>query len=178
MLWSWLVDHRAGVIHALATDIAELRGADAAEARYRLLAEHSADAMTVSDRNSRYTYLSPGSPRIFGWGIPQMLGRQVCAFLHPDDRDEFRAELDGMLTSPDVVTAAARFRHPDTRYRWLETTWHPIVDPHSDEVTGVFGSTREITERRGAQAVLLRQGTNRLPDRPGQPGPPHGADAR
>ncbi|MEJ7702782.1 MAG: diguanylate cyclase [Geodermatophilaceae bacterium] len=159
--WSHEVDHEAETIYAVARDITERKHTElrlaASEARYRLLADHSTDAITVSSSEGAFTYVSPSGREIFGWEPEQLIGKDIYTFIHADDVEGLRASLSAMLSDPGVVTLVARFRRADDSYRWLESTGQQILDPDTGELTAVIGNTRDITERQRVQADLLRQ---------------------
>ena len=160
LMWDWAADP-SGALYAVARDITDRKHAQvklaASEARYRLLTEHSTDAITVSNRDGRFDYVSPAGESVFGWTPTEMLGRDVYGFIHPADVGRVRTALLGLLNDPRTVTIAARFRRNDGAYRWLETTGRQIRDRQSGELIAVIGNTRDVAERMTAQDALLVQ---------------------
>ncbi len=159
--WSWAADPQTRLLYAVARDItdrklADLRLADS-EARYRLMFEHSSDAITVSSRGGVFDYVSPAGLSVFGWRPQEMVGREVYEFIHPEDVEGLRASLKLVLTDPSVTTISARFRRSDDTYRWLESTGRQIRDRQSGELLAVIGNTRDVTYRRTAQDALAVQ---------------------
>jgi len=161
LMWEWAADPSGALLYAVAHDITDRKQAQvklaASEARYRLLTEHSTDAITVSNRDGRFDYVSPSGESVFGWTPTEMLGRDVYGFIHPADVDRLRDALRGLLTDPRTITIAARFRRSDGTYRWLESTGRQIRDRHSGELIAVIGNTRDVTERMTAQDALVLQ---------------------
>ncbi len=156
--WNWAADRQNKRLYAVARDVtdrklADLRLADS-ESRYRLMAEHSSDAITVSSRSGTFDYVSPAGLSVFGWHPQEMVGRDVYDFIHPDDVAGLRTSLLHVMTDPNVITISARFRRGDGSYRWLESTGRQIRDRQSGELLAVIGNTRDVTDRRTAQDAL------------------------
>ena len=59
----------------------------ASEARYRFLAEHALDVISLQDLSGAYLYVSPASWTMLGYRPEEMTGVSAEAFLHPDDID-------------------------------------------------------------------------------------------
>lgn len=161
LLWNWATDPTGTLLYTVARDITDRKGAQvelaASEARYRLLTEHSTDAITVSNRDGRFDYVSPAGESVFGWMPTEMLGREVYDYIHPEDLDRVRSALRGLLSDARVLTIAARLRRSDGTYRWLESTGRQIRDRHTGELVAVIGNTRDVTDRMTAQDALLLQ---------------------
>ena len=132
------------------------------EARYRLFADRSEDAIVVFDRSGRYEYLSPAMERITGWSVEELLGHSSDELIHPDDLAavvQRRAQLGA--GAPDA-TGEVRFRHRSGGYVWIETRSIPVVDEATGAVVGVQASGRDISERKRAEQ-LFRALTERAP---------------
>jgi PAS domain S-box-containing protein len=93
----------------------------ASEERFRALVENSSDALLLTDREGRVTYVAASSHRHLGWTPEQMLGQSIFSFLHPDDRDVAGASMAEALARPGFnVTAEVRFKHADGSWRIME----------------------------------------------------------
>jgi len=159
--WSWAADTDARLVYAVARDVTDRKLADMrlaeSEARFRSMAEHSSDAITVSSREGMFNYVSPAGQSVFGWQPPEMVGRDVYEFIHPDDVSGVRGSFQHLLSDPGVLTTSARFRRSDGSYRWLESTGRQITDRNTGELLAVIGNTRDVTDRRSAQDALAVQ---------------------
>lgn len=45
------------------------------------------DAICVVDKDHKFSYLSPGAKRVFGYEPEAMLGKSMFDFMHPEDRE-------------------------------------------------------------------------------------------
>src|SRR4051812_11467231 len=127
-----------------------------AEDRYRVLAENATDLVTRHDLEGRYRYLSPSVEVLGGWRPEELLGRSCFELMHPDDTESVRAALVGAFVDGGVVTVESRFRRRDGDYVWVESTCR-AVELGADEGSEIQCSTRDISERRRAQAELGRR---------------------
>ncbi|WP_353866235.1 GGDEF domain-containing protein [Svornostia abyssi] len=123
----------------------------ASEARYRLLANHTADMISVHRLDGPSTYVSPSAQQVIGAPPDQALGRWAGELCHPDDRAA--VEEAQRLAAAGTPGRAITYRMPDGKdWRWLETSLQPV---HEDgAVTAVVASTRDVTRRVEAERAL------------------------
>ena len=126
----------------------------ASEARFRLLAERSGDAIVVLGLDGAYEYVSPALEAMTGWSADELIGRRTDEFIHPDDLGgvaERRTQLSGGV---EVAIGEVRFRRRAGGYTWLETVSTPIVDEATGAVRGVQASGRDISARKNAEEIF------------------------
>ncbi len=167
LIWTWAADPDDNLLYAVARDITDRKVIEMqlaeSEARYRLLAEHSTDAITVASGDGRFDYVSPAGMAVFGWPPAELLGRFLFDFIHADDITQMRADLQRMLSDTSPIAITARFRRSDGSYRWLESTGRQIRDRISGDLLAVIGTSRDVTDRMTAQdAMLARAETDPL----------------
>ena len=102
----------------------DLRAAELAreaEARFRLLVEHSSDGLYLIGPDGHVTYASPPVERLLGFDRRELTGRHFLDYLHPDDRDHAGWFFADVLSKPGVALRA-RYRclHRDGEFRHLE----------------------------------------------------------
>jgi two-component system cell cycle sensor histidine kinase/response regulator CckA len=125
----------------------------ASEERFRALVENSSDALLLLDAQGRVTYLTPSSQRHVGWEPPQMLGRSIFDFIHPDDCETISAQMAEALRKPGTpVVHEVRFQHADSAYRIMEGVAVNRLDDPS--VGAIIVNARDITERRKLEQQL------------------------
>jgi len=128
----------------------------ASEALYRLLTEDAADVVWKTDRDLRFTYISPADERLRGYRADEVIGRHVfemfteegIAVVTEKFRERMVAEQKGIRTG--FVTFEAQHRCKDGKLIWGEILSKPERDKHGT-ITGFHGITREITERKQMQ---------------------------
>lgn len=142
------------------------------EERYRLLAHHSTDLISRQTAEGVYLYASPASDRLLGYQTEELIDRSTYDFFHPEDPHYHRCDLSSDKTkarSPklrqesnsgaaqDTYTFTHRLRHKEGHYVWFETTYQTIRHPETDEVVELVAVSRDITERKQADAALLER---------------------
>jgi two-component system cell cycle sensor histidine kinase/response regulator CckA len=145
------LDGRLRGAAVIATDVTELRRAEEMqrklESRFRLLVEHSVDGIALLSPEGRFTYASPSAERILERPAGELLHRQVCDLVHPDDAPSLREAARGHAREPgSVQRLELRCRLRDGSYRWLEaSSVNRLEDPI---VAAVVATFRDISERR------------------------------
>lgn len=148
------------VVGAVVTfrDITERKRAEAAlkesEERFRLLAESANDLVCLHDAGGRYLYLSPSCRRLLGYEPEELAGTDPYDLLHPDDAARIRSGIhDPVFSARTTTSGTYRIRKKSGEYVWLETLAEPILD-EAGNVTGLHTASRDITERKRAEAAL------------------------
>ncbi len=138
-------------------NISERKKAEAAvhdaEMRYRLLAEHSTDIIWTMDMNMNHTYVSPSVQRHLGYTPKEMKSLTFDDLMVPASLDKIFQQFSGILTSKDHITVEVEQYHKDGRLIPMEINM-TILRDEDDEPTGLTGSSRNISERREAEAAM------------------------
>ena len=71
------------------------------------------DAICVVDPDHRFSYLSPGAKRVFGYEPEEMIGRSMFDFMHPDHHEETLARAEQVNRGVDVLHFENRYIHKD-----------------------------------------------------------------
>ena len=130
---------------------AELR---ASEERYRLLAENSVDLFSRHAADGVYLYVSPACESILGYTQAELIGRSAYDLLHPDELNKILAAHAEALTLSERTVGTCRTRHKDGHYIWLETSYRTLRDPQTNDVLEMQCVSRDVTERKQADAAL------------------------
>ena len=145
---------------AVHRDVTEARQAVAAlvdaEARYRLLAENSGDIISQTAPDGTLIYVSPSYERIFGRPVADLIGRPLINNVHPEDQPVLSQALAEVLAGRPA-RAQSRRQRVDGSWVWLESNSSPMRDPLTGAVIGVQSTSRDITDRRAAEAELERR---------------------
>jgi PAS domain S-box-containing protein len=125
------------------------------EERYRLLADHAEDFVTLFDARGNRLYLSPSYFRKTGWTLENLDRARWQTRVHPDDLEmvkKVRAEnLKGKTT-----TIEYRILCRDGSSLWVEAHCKPIFDGKG-KVWRMLGTSRDISGRKQAEEQFQRE---------------------
>ncbi len=123
-----------------------------AEARYRLITEHSQDFIVHFGRDGRRLYRSPASERVFPLSDQEQATHDHHARVHPDDHRHLAENRESVLSG-----RSGRFEmraiDRDDRVRWLDMQISPIIDADGT-VNSYVCYGRDITERKVTEQKL------------------------
>tara|TARA_R100000750_G_scaffold16959_1_gene11212 strand:+ start:902 stop:1870 length:969 start_codon:yes stop_codon:yes gene_type:complete len=71
------------------------------------------DAICVVDQQHRFSYLSPGTQRVFGYTPDEMINRSMFDFIHPDDHQATMAIAQKINSGDQVVHFENRYIRKD-----------------------------------------------------------------
>lgn len=117
------------------------------------LLARSADVVMVVSADGTLAYVSPSTPRMFGYPLGTHLGQQGIELIHPDDRALAGAALARRAESDEPrEPLELRVRHADGGWRTVEiVATNQLANP---VVRGIVLNIRDVTERRRAQQRL------------------------
>ncbi len=125
------------------------------EQRFRALVEHSWDAIALFGPDGAILYGSPATSRILGYDLDEFVGRNALDLIHPEDRDTVVGRLTEAMAHPrGRVDAAARVRHKDGTWRYLEGVFTNLLDDPS--VGAIVNNYRDSTERQSLENQVIQ----------------------
>ncbi|MEO8419848.1 MAG: diguanylate cyclase [Hyphomicrobium sp.] len=129
----------------------------ASEARYKLLAENTADLVTHIDTGGQRTYASPASQALLGYAPRELIGGDPIDLAHPHDRPQLAIMLETLQLGDEVPALQYRVRRKDGAYVWVEITGRALGGD-----LGVMLSMRDISRRKSAEDRLEEANRNLL----------------
>ncbi|MBV9736105.1 MAG: diguanylate cyclase [Acidisphaera sp.] len=136
--------------HYLARQIGERQRA---EALFRLIAEHSTDAIICVGADEVRRYASPAFFAITGWRAEETLGKRWRDYVHPDDRATVDDSLDELRRGVGMVVCTYRYMRKDGSSVWVEGRFQPVRQG-SGAGTEFIGNIRDISRRKEIEEKL------------------------
>ncbi len=113
---------------------------------FQHLIENALDIITVLNRDATYHFISPSVERILGYSPEELIGKLAFDYIHPDDLDNVRKTLAGILDSPGKMDSAEfRFKHKDGTWVYLESMSKNVMNENSE--ADIIVNSRDISER-------------------------------
>jgi PAS domain S-box-containing protein len=149
----------------LIMDISERKQAEKAlsdsEAKYQFLAENMADVVFTVDMNMATTYVSPSIENMLGFTPEERMNQKVDEQLTPESQKiifemllaELEREKDKDADPNRSATLELEYYHKDGSIKYLLTYIRGIRDGEGN-VTGLYGSHHDITERKKMEEAL------------------------
>jgi two-component system sensor histidine kinase/response regulator len=145
-----------GIAHDISARNQTAQQLYASEARYRGLAENSADWVWAINANGQHTYTNERGKQLLGLERDDLLGGDALSFIHPDDRALFVSTFkEGSRFRRGWHGVMIRWRAQDGSYRALESNASPVFDS-AGELVGFQGVDRDVTERMQTEVELER----------------------
>jgi PAS domain S-box-containing protein len=145
------------------------RSLQASEHRFRGLIENTNELITVLDEDGTVQYISPTVTTMLGYPETQLMGKNIFAIIHEDDREDLIKEITAARENPGInFISSFRMHHKNRTWVHLEATGSMTLDENgnarnyisSRDVTARekrSGRDREQFERRGKQATFINR---------------------
>lgn len=121
------------------------------------VAQGTTDAVFIKDREGRYVLANPGVSRVFGRPVDEILGRTDADLQPPDIAEQLRRnDLEIMASGRTQVVEEKVHEQPGSS-RIYQATKSPYRRPGTDEVIGIIGIGRDVTEQRYIEQEIARR---------------------
>jgi PAS domain S-box-containing protein len=124
------------------------------EERYRSVVENAKDVIFTLSTDARITSMNPCFETITGFPLTDWLGKSFAPIVHPDDLPVALGYFQRVLRGETLPIFELRILTKSGGYIHGEFTETPLIK--DEQVVGVLGIGRDITERKRAQAALRR----------------------
>jgi len=124
------------------------------EALYRTLSEASNDLIFVVGRNDRVEYVNSYAASMVNKSINQIIGSPRSTLFPPDVAINQKRALEAVFERGISVRSSSPLTFNGRMY-WYDHILTPLKDP-DNHVRSVLGISRDITERKVAEAALLQ----------------------
>ena len=116
------------------------------------IADASSDAIFAKDRAGRYLLCNREASRLIGLPLDELLGQDDRRAFPPDEAAAVMANDARVMAENRIATYEEQLTTRDGTVTFLATKG-PLRDEHGG-VAGMFGISRDITERKRAEAAL------------------------
>ncbi len=125
----------------------------ASEARLRLITDNMRDMISQINSSGLIIYVSPSVKTVLGYMPEELVGRNSCDFVHPEDLDNVIEVFRAAIRTHSADRTEYRYKNAKGMYLWLETIGNPIYN--ANEYAGIIFVSREITQRKIAEDRLI-----------------------
>lgn len=130
------------------------------EELYRLISENSKDVICLHDNNARFLFISDSCYELSGYKPEELLGKDPCLYIHPDDIDAARQYLFSLNTTEKKHEPIPfRIKNKEGNYIWVETNAKFINSP-LENTKRFQTSTRNIQLRKETLELLEEREQN------------------
>ncbi|MDQ0198012.1 diguanylate cyclase domain-containing protein [Neobacillus ginsengisoli] len=116
------------------------------EERFRLLAEYSSDMITMHNENREFIYISPAVNEIIKYEYPELLGKKIESFIHPDDISHTNEMFEKALNN-GFADSTYRYCTKMGEYIWIESKLKSVHFQEGGSKRVIIVS-RNITDRK------------------------------
>lgn len=109
----------------------------------------SQDLLVISDLEGKFLSINPAWRDILGWSEEDLPGKSALSFVHPDDWERTRAELNHLAEGHKTPRFENRLLARDGSYHWI--SWNAAPDTER-----IYAMGRDISERKHAEEKLRR----------------------
>ena len=154
-----------GYLEGVIIDISERKRAEKAlresEEKYRLIAENTADLISVLNMNLQFNYVSPASMRLRGYTVEEAMEQTIEQVLTPESmqlglgvfKEEMRLEASGTADPDRTRILELEEYKKDGSTIWMEVSLSLLRNKDRKPV-GILIVSRDITERKRAAEAL------------------------
>lgn len=144
---------------AIVRDITIRKGAQLSEQRAHFLLnaiiENVSDAVYYKDINGKYIYFNTAAGRIAGKAVGDVLGKDDSVLFSEKEARVIRDTDKKILKTGKAITCEEEIAGVDGKRLILLTTKRPIANEKLG-IKGIFGITKDLTERKRLELDLLQ----------------------
>ena len=126
----------------------------ASEARFRALVQHSADVITVLDRDGLIRWESASITAVLGYAPHERIGRRATEFVNDEQLAKVRPRLHQLPAGDESLTVEVELLHKNGSWRWCEARVTDLLDDPA--VGGIIANITDVTTRHHSDALQRR----------------------
>ncbi|RDI40041.1 sensor domain-containing diguanylate cyclase [Falsibacillus pallidus] len=151
-------------IVGIVKDITKERAADAAmkeyldrleesENRFKIIAEHAQDLITLIDRDGIITYVSPSYQNLLGFHDNEYIGKSFLHNIHPECRTKLEEEIRNSVQTKEPCKMQFQQKTQKGDWIWSELNATPVYDER-DQFIYMVVLSRDITLQKEYESKL------------------------
>jgi len=110
------------------------------------------DLVCIASAKGYFTKVNDAWETTLGYSKEELLSEPFENFIHPDDVELTRKEVERQLAGNYTIRFINRYRHKNGEYRWFEWVATPAL-----EGDVLYAAARDVTERRSAEVEILEK---------------------
>jgi PAS domain S-box-containing protein len=124
--------------------------------QFQTIMELAPDLLNFKDRDGRFLAVSQSMAEFLNHDRKAMIGKTDFDFFPGQDAEKYRADDKRVMdTGQPVLEIDETLSHPDGHEDWVSASKVPLRN-EAGEVIGIFGMSRNITDRKKAAAELQK----------------------
>ncbi len=133
-------------------DITRLREA---ERKYRFLAEHAHDLISIMDTEGQYIYVSPSSFELLGYSPEYLSSKSIFDICHHDETHIIKDNLRTLAAGKgETYRLQHQLKDRNGNHKHFESIVKAFTDPE-DSNTYIQCTSRDITDRKKMEEALI-----------------------
>jgi len=108
---------------------------------------YSLELLCIADSNGSFRQLSRYWSEVLGYGIRDLIGKNIIELVHPEDLLPTVETIRSVLAKQHITNFRNRYLHKNGTYRWLEWSFMNVGD-------AIYASARDITEQLKTNEIL------------------------
>ena len=121
------------------------------ERGFRTVLENVKEIIFQTDADGLWLFLNKSWNELTGFSVEESLGKLFLNYVHPDDRQRNFELFEPLIKrEKDYCRHEIRYLTKNGGFRWVEVFARLGLD-ENNEITGTYGTLRDITERKRAQ---------------------------
>lgn len=126
------------------------------ELRYRQIADHLSDLISVIDTNGTILYASPSHQTILGLSPGFYEGKSILTFAHGDDMNKIQSFIDTITGTKKASSVEFRRLTKERETVWIEAKGTPVLDI-SGNVIRIIMISRDIGQLKQREEAFKHQ---------------------
>lgn len=98
------------------------------EERFRIIAEHARDLISLLNNKGEFIYASPSYKEILGYDFEEYVGKFFLHNIHHDDQQHVKEKITEAIQYSIPFKVRFRQRNSNNQYIWMEADGTPVLD--------------------------------------------------